>query len=106
MSQHNRDAFVFGCSVEVFTPQELAALRRHGCRLDSLSLGQIQPTSEEDRHFLLVDRDEAEPQSVAERAWVRRKARVEVEREQKEKAPPESPQNYGMIEFDADRCWW
>jgi uncharacterized protein YifE (UPF0438 family) len=101
-----QDEFAFGCSIEVFPSEEVAALRRYGRRLESLALGQLQPTSAEDEHFLLVNRDDAEPQTVAERAWVRRKARLEIEQAEKQKAPPESPQNYGMIEFDADRCWW
>jgi hypothetical protein len=56
--------------------------------------------------FLAVDRDEAEPQTVWERAWVRLRGRREFEREQEVAPPPEQPEDYGIIEWDKERCWW
>ena len=103
----NRGAtpFAFGCDVSVFPVNELAALKRHGVRLEALASGAAHPASADDEHFLLVDRDQAEPESLAERAWLRLKGRREYELEQArtQSAPPE---DYGMVESDADRCWW
>ena len=54
-----------------------------------------------------MDRDEADPKTLLERAWVRLKGRREFEAEgQQNAAPPPKPEDYGMVEFDADRCWW
>ena len=60
----------------------------------------------EQEHFLQVDREEAEPATVRERAWVRLKGRREYEREQRIAEPPPPPEDYGIVEWDADRCWW
>ncbi len=101
--------FVFGCETSVFPPDELEALTEYGNWLQALAAGVIQPASAEQEHFLQVDREEARPQSVRERAWVRLKGRREYEREQMQKtdAPPPAPaENYGIVEWDADRCWW
>ena len=97
--------FAFGCDTSVFPANEIAALEKHGTRFEALASGAAPATPAEE-HFLRVDREEAEPHSVAERAWLRLKARREYEREQKGSAPPAPPENYGMVEFDADRCWW
>jgi uncharacterized protein YifE (UPF0438 family) len=98
--------FVFGCSTAVFPAEEVAALTEFGGLLEALAAGAVAPTTPEQEHFLRVDREEAEPQSVAERAWVRLKARREFEQSDRTKPPPEPPKDYGMVEFDADRCWW
>jgi uncharacterized protein YifE (UPF0438 family) len=97
--------FEFGCSTAVFPRDELDALSKFGNRLEALARGDEQPVTEADKHFLRVDRDRAEPKTLLERAWLRLKGRREYELEQKghTTAPP---QDYGMIEFDADRCWW
>ena len=65
----------------------------------------IQPVTAEQKRFLKVDRGEAQPKTVCERAWVRLKGRREFEQGDKPAASPEPP-DYGMVEFDADRCWW
>ena len=106
--KHTPAAFAFGCDVSVFPANELKALERHGPRLEALASGAARPTTADEERFLLVDRDEAEPKTVAERAWLRLKGRREYEREQaqEQSAPPAPPENYGMVEFDADRCWW
>ena len=98
--------FAFGCDTSVFPANEIAALEKHGPRFEVLTAGTEKPATPVEEHFLRVDREEAEPQSVAERAWLRLKARREYEREQKGTPPPAPPENYGMVEFDADRCWW
>ena len=59
-----------------------------------------------EEHFLKVDREEAEPETVAERAWVRLKGRREYELEAQITPPPVPAENYGIVEWDADRCWW
>jgi uncharacterized protein YifE (UPF0438 family) len=100
------EPFVFGCDTSVFPANEIKALERHGARFEALASGTARPATPEEKHFLRVHREQAEPESVAERAWLRLKARREFEREQKGNAPPAQPENYGMVEFDADRCWW
>lgn len=98
--------FAFRCDVTVFPPEEIAALERHGARFEALASGAARPATDEEKRFLKVHREEEKPRTVAERAWLRLKARREYEREQKELLPPAAPENYGMVEFDADRCWW
>jgi uncharacterized protein YifE (UPF0438 family) len=101
-----RRPFIPGCYTSVFPADELKALEEFGNWMEALSSGAIKPVTKDQEHFLAVDREEAEPSTVAERAWVRLKGRREYEREQKEAAPPSVQENYGILEFDADRCWW
>jgi uncharacterized protein YifE (UPF0438 family) len=98
--------FLFGCSSTIFPLDEIQALEQFGNWLEALATGKIQPLTPEQEHFLCVDRDVAEPETLSERAWVRLKGRREFERENKIPPPPASAEQYGMIEFDADRCWW
>jgi uncharacterized protein YifE (UPF0438 family) len=98
--------FEFKCSTDVFPADELAALWEHGGRLEALAAGTIPPESPADKRFLKVDRGEAEAETLLERAWDRLKGRREFEREQAEAAPKEPAQDYGITEFDHDRCWW
>lgn len=98
--------FAFGCDTTVFPAEELEALQQNGARFEALASGAARPANPEEKHFLRVDREEAEPQTLAERAWVRLKARREYEREQQQALPPAPQPDYGMVEFDADRCWW
>jgi uncharacterized protein YifE (UPF0438 family) len=100
-----RRPFVFGCSLIIFPPEEVEALSEYGHWLDALATGRIQPLTTEQRHFLLVNREEAEPETLCERAWVRLKGRREFENGGKLPSPPPAD-DYGMVEFDADRCWW
>jgi uncharacterized protein YifE (UPF0438 family) len=99
-------SFVFGCSTAVFPAEEIAALTEVGLLLEGLASGTVRPATPDQEHFLKVDRGEADPLTVAERAWVRRKARLDFERGDRVKSPQEKPTDYGMVEFDADRCWW
>lgn len=98
--------FAFRCSTAVFPPDELAALNEHGNLFEALAAGVLPPTNAMQVHFLKVDRDEAKPKTAAERGWVRLKARREYEESERATAPPAPPPDYGMVEFDADRCWW
>lgn len=98
--------FEFGCATTVFPVDELKALAEHGARLEALAAGTARPTTAAEKHFLKVDREDAEPTTVLERAWVRLKGRREYEREQSSAAPTTPPEDYGMIEWDEDRCWW
>lgn len=104
-STRNRP-FTFGCCVDVFPAEEIALLTERGALMESLAAGRVRPSTAEQEHFLLVDREEAEPRTLAERAWLRLKGRREFEQTQVPHSPPEPPQDYGMVEFDADRCWW
>jgi uncharacterized protein YifE (UPF0438 family) len=101
-----RRPFAIRCNTSVFSDDELAALTEYGNWLEALAGGVIRPVTAEQEHFLKVDRDEADPETVCERAWVRLKGRREYEQEQQMTAPPAPPEDYGMVEFDADRCWW
>jgi uncharacterized protein YifE (UPF0438 family) len=98
-----RRPFEFGCSTAAFPADELAALTESGALLEALAAGEIKPATPDQKHFLKVDRGEAEPQTVLERAWERLKARREYEHGQRTEAPAE---DYDMVEFDHDRCWW
>ncbi len=101
-----RRPFAFGCSTAVFPPDELQALAEYGNWLEALAGGAIDPVTPEQEHFLRVDREEAEPATVCERAWLRLKGRREYEREQTTAAPPPPPPDYGIADWDLDRCWW
>jgi uncharacterized protein YifE (UPF0438 family) len=101
-----RRPFRFGCSTAIFPTEELEALSEYGHWLEALAVGLILPVTAEQEHFLKVDREEAEPSTVNERAWVRLKGRREYEREEEIVPSPEPKKDYGMVEFDADRCWW
>jgi uncharacterized protein YifE (UPF0438 family) len=96
--------FNFGCSIAVFSPEEVQALTEHGSLLEALAAGIVQPVGPEQQHFLLVDRDEAEAETLLERAWVRLKGRREFEAEPS--SPPPEKVDYGMIEWDREKCWW
>jgi uncharacterized protein YifE (UPF0438 family) len=98
--------FPFGCSTHIFPPDELAALNDHGNWMQALAAGTIQPTTPEHEHFLLVDRDDAKPLTVDERAWIRLKGRREFEREQETTKRPTASEDFGIIEWDREKCWW
>ena len=106
MAAASKPPFAFGCSLAVFPAEEIEALTESGTRLESLAAGAVPPATPDEQHFLLVQRNEAEPRTVAERAWSRLIGRRELERGDQSKPPPEPPENYGMVEFDKDRCWW
>lgn len=83
-----RRPFVFGSSTAIFPPAELEALAEYGNWLEALAAGKIQPVTAEQEHFVRVDREEAEPTTVCERAWLRLKGRREYEQEQQGAPPP------------------
>jgi uncharacterized protein YifE (UPF0438 family) len=101
-----RRPFAFRCSTSIFPADEMQALSENGNWMEALAAGAIQPVTPEQEHFLQVDREEVDPSTVCERAWVRLKGRREYEQEQAIAEPPSPPEDYGMIEWDADRCWW
>lgn len=99
--------FAFGCSLAVFPPEEIDALTESGSRLEAIAAGAVRPTTREEKHFLLVHQEKAEPETLLERAWLRLLARREFERGDQPKPPDTATaKDYGMVEFDADRCWW
>ncbi len=104
--QQPQSPFRFGCATDIFPLEELTALAERGNRLEALAAGTVPPTSPEEAHFLKVDREEAEPATVDERAWLRLKGRREYEREQEAAPPREQPEDYGIIEWDKEKCWW
>lgn len=106
LRDHQLEPFVFGCSLAVFPQEEIDALSACGSVLEALAAGKISPATPEQQHFIRVDREEAEAESIVERAWVRLRGRREYEAEEKGTSAPSKQEDYGMVEFDADRCWW
>jgi uncharacterized protein YifE (UPF0438 family) len=106
VEQPKRRPFRFGCSTDVFPPEEIRVLSEHGHWMEALAAGTIAPINPEHEHFLRVDREETEPSNVGERAWLRLKGRREFEREQQMAPPPTPPEDYGIIEWDKEKCWW
>lgn len=104
--EQERQPFRFGCSTHIFPLEEISALTARGPWMESLAAGMIAPTAPEHEHFLQVDREEAEPATVDERAWVRLKGRREFERERETASPRTPPEDYGIIEWDKEKCWW
>src|ERR1700676_5440822 len=94
--------FVFRCSTSIFPANELQALADYGNWLEALAAGAIEPVTAEQEHFLQVDREEAEPATVCERAWMRLKGRREYDQEQQHGTPSAPTENYGIVEWDAD----
>jgi uncharacterized protein YifE (UPF0438 family) len=101
-----RRPFAFRCSVDIFPADEREALVEYGNWLEALVAGTIKPVTAEQKHFLKVAREEAEPKTVCERAWVRLQGRRDYEHEQEIAPPHEPPVDYGIVEVDEDRCWW
>lgn len=110
MSKHSKNAapfpFHFGCATDVFPLEELSALHERGHMMEALAAGKVPPACAEQEHFVKVDREEAEPTTVAERAWLRLKGRREFENEQHAAPPPSAPEDYGIIDWDKEKCWW
>ncbi len=98
--------FAFACATHIFPADELALLEEYGNWLEALAVGTIQPLTPEHEQFLRVDREEAEPASLAERAWLRLKGRREFEREEAGTPPAEPQPDYGIIAWDREKCWW
>jgi uncharacterized protein YifE (UPF0438 family) len=98
--------FHFGCSTHIFPADELDALIERGNWMEALASAVIQPATPEHDHFLLVDREQVEPVTVDERAWVRLKGRREFECEEAKAVPPPEPEDYGIIEWEKEKCWW
>jgi len=101
-----RPAFRFGCATHIFPLEELDVLAERGHEMEALVAGAVVPTTPEQEHFLRVDRGELEPRTVDERAWVRLKGRRGFERERENAPPPSPPEDYGIIEWDREKCWW
>jgi uncharacterized protein YifE (UPF0438 family) len=102
----DRRPFVFGCATDIFPVDEWHALSERGNWMEALVAGTIQPLTAEHKRFLRVDREEIEPSTVDERAWIRLKGRREFEKERAAVARPEPAENYGIIEWDREKCWW
>jgi uncharacterized protein YifE (UPF0438 family) len=98
--------FAFRCETDIFPLDELHVLTEQGNWLEALATGAIQPVSPEHERFLKVDREEAEPRTLCERAWARLKGRREFEAQQHAAPPPEQAEDYGIVEWDKEKCWW
>jgi uncharacterized protein YifE (UPF0438 family) len=101
-----RRPFEFGCSTHIFPLDEFGALTERGNWMSALAAGKIAPLTAEHERFLKVDREEAVPATPDERAWVRLKGRRAYEREQEGLAAPEPAKDYGIVEWDKEKCWW
>jgi uncharacterized protein YifE (UPF0438 family) len=99
-----RRPFAFRCSTAIFPADEVEALAEYGNWLEALASGEIKPLTAEQEHFLRVDREETEPVTIYERAWLRLKGRREYEQGQETRTS--DAEDYGIVEWDADRCWW
>jgi uncharacterized protein YifE (UPF0438 family) len=102
----DRQPFRFDCSTEIFPIEELSALTRRGHWMEALAAGEIEPLTPEHEHFLKVDRGEAEPATLDERAWMRLKGRREYERDEKSPPATSKSEDYGIVEWDKEKCWW
>ncbi|MBM4067656.1 MAG: hypothetical protein FJ271_01740 [Planctomycetes bacterium] len=98
--------FHFGCATDIFPLEELSALQEHGQLFEALAAGAIPPTTPEHLRFLRVNREEIEPATIEERAWLRLKGRREFEAERAAAVPPPPAEDYGIIEWDKEKCWW
>lgn len=101
-----QNTFAFGCSTDIFPVEELGVLQEHGARLEALASGKLATATPDDEHFLLVDREQAVSESLVERAWVRLKGRREFEATESRHTVDEPTDNYGIIEWDREKCWW
>ncbi|NTS76937.1 DUF413 domain-containing protein [Catenovulum sp. SM1970] len=54
-----------------FSIKEADALEKYGNLLDALEKGQIQPSDDDDLHFVSVLRSECEPSHIAAKAWLK-----------------------------------
>ena len=54
-----------------FTIKEAQLLERHGYAFNELDLGKREPATEDEKQFVSVCRGEREPQSEAERVWIK-----------------------------------
>lgn len=104
--QPDQRPFRFGCATDIFPLEEIAALTARGEWMEDLVAGRIAATTPEHQHFLQVDREEADPATLDERAWIRLKYRREFERERDAAPPRTPPEDYGIIEWDKEKCWW
>lgn len=104
--QVRAEPFRFDCATHVFPADEIQALQQRGRWMEALAAGKIAPTTAEQERFLKVDREEAEPETLDERAWMRLKYRREFERDQGMAPPPAPKEDYGIIEWDKEKCWW
>ncbi|TRY31806.1 DUF413 domain-containing protein [Aliiglaciecola sp. M165] len=59
-----------------FSINESKALSQFGALLAALVDGQISAESAEDEHFLMVAYGKAEPETIAERAWLKYQKRI------------------------------
>ncbi|MFC4700564.1 DUF413 domain-containing protein [Glaciecola siphonariae] len=59
-----------------FSIAESKALNEYGCLFAALVDRQFAPSDEEDRQFLAAALGEVEPQSTAERAWLKYQKRI------------------------------
>lgn len=59
-----------------FSISESRALSDYGCLIAALVDGQVTPQDDEDKQLLASALGQAEPQSAAERAWLRYQKRI------------------------------
>ena len=66
-----RPPFVFRCSREVFTEEELEVLEEYGRGLERLATGERLPDTPAQQRFVAVVRGEHEPKTIYERTWMK-----------------------------------
>jgi uncharacterized protein YifE (UPF0438 family) len=66
----------------IFSSDEYAILERYGYWMTALATGKISPITPEQERFIRVDRDDCEPATTFEKAWMKLKARRKFEAEE------------------------
>lgn len=59
-----------------FSINESKALTQYGCLVSALVDGELQPENDEDRGFIEAAFNHKEPETAAERAWVKYQKRI------------------------------
>ncbi len=89
-----------------FTLAEGTLLEKHGIALQELEQGLREPQTEDEQHFVLVCRGEAEASTSLEKTWLKYKHRVQEKRKFHtvfgKKRIADSSDDFSYVETDND----
>ncbi|MCC5852347.1 MAG: DUF413 domain-containing protein [Alkalimonas sp.] len=89
-----------------FTLAEGNLLEKHGIALQELEQGSRTPQTDEEHHFVLVCKGEAEAASAVEKTWLKYKQRVQEKRKFHtvfgKKRIADSSDDFSYVEADSD----
>ena len=71
--------FTIKTNLEIFSPEEVELLQRHGSAYQRLMKGELPPKTPERQHFLQVCRKEANAETIHEQVWRKYLDRLEWE---------------------------